>query len=184
MKYKLYLNARFQPYIRYEFEDILENFLTNRNLGSLIGGKTTFEKTGEIKSCNIDFVTFSTTELSDYEIQIFQELFENTPIPKGSELKSFPSNTITPLGTLEGLGLYLNGKDLPDEVYANNDVNDLNDLILERLENEAEIMSYSEYETFTALYYYGLSYSQMLEKIKDVVSSNPLCKKSKIIQIA
>ncbi len=63
--------------------------------------------------------------------------------PKGSQARLDEGDPVT-FGITEGLAVYLNGTDLPDEVYASGDINDLIAALLERLGAEGDMQSYWE----------------------------------------
>jgi hypothetical protein len=74
-------------------------------------------------------------------------------------------------GSTDGLGLYLNGTDLPAEVYATSSPDELIGLLSDRLRNEGSIVSYWRDPAETALYLYGPSASRMSELISDVLAT-------------
>ena len=89
-----------------------------------------------------------------------------------------------PFGFLEGLGLYLNGTELPDEVYASCDSNVVYDEINRLLGERGSIQGHWQGPTETALYLYGYSATEMRSLIADFLGSYPLCQKSRLVQIA
>ena len=183
MDYTLYLNAKLQPFIRNDLEDIFEDFLEKHNLGSLTDNVPNSKVIEKTPYCNITFATSSIKELSEEEIITLKEFFIENPVPKDTKIICNETKRLISVGTLEGLGLYINWTDLPNEVYVQNDINDLNEMILEQLGTKVQIMSYSEHENDTALYYYGSSFNDMHNEIKEIISSHPLCEKSKVQQI-
>ena len=94
------------------------------------------------------------------------------------------NHTEMSIGTYEGLGLYLNGTDLPVEVYQSSDINQLIEQLDTELEGIAVRLSHWEGNAETALYYYGPSYEKMKEKVLLVTKTHPLCEKCRIEQIA
>ena len=88
-----------------------------------------------------------------------------------------------PFGQYEGVGLYLNGSDLPDQVYIDNDVNELIGTLVERLGADGAMHSYWEGPRETALYLYGPSAQRMRELIADVVDSHPLACQSRLTDL-
>lgn len=85
---------------------------------------------------------------------------------------------------MEGLAVYLNGTDLPSEVYASCDVNDLIKMLEKSLEHMGRFYSYWEGNRETALYFYGISFEEMKQKISGITDKYPLCEKCKIIRIS
>ncbi|WP_455005146.1 hypothetical protein [Capnocytophaga gingivalis] len=104
-------------------------------------------------------------------------------VSKGSKL--YNEDCSYEVGSLEGLGLYINGTDLPEQVYETCDINIVFDTISETLKDVLVLTSYHEGNNETALYFYVKgSFAEAKERIKDFVTSYPLCEKCRIIQIA
>ena len=76
----------------------------------------------------------------------------NIGIPKGSVVKTGGKDFS--VGSLEGLGLYLNGCDLPQEIYVICDVNELIGQLENSLGETGRLFSWMELNDFTALYFY------------------------------
>ncbi|WP_207625594.1 hypothetical protein [Paenalcaligenes suwonensis] len=91
---------------------------------------------------------------------------------------------VIPFGHQEGLALYLNGTDLPDEVYQNCDVNVVWSEVDKALGDEGSIHSHYQGMTETAFYMYGNSYETMRERIQPFLDEYPLCQRCRIVQIA
>ena len=178
---ELHLNARFQPKHRFPLEDAIEKVISKLKLGSLDGGGTAQDpETGEIRYCDINFIL---KDSSDETIEKFVDIVNSMGIPKGSYLK-YDDKTV-PVGTQDGLALYLNGTELPAEVYENNDINELMEAVGECLDGCAKLRSYWEGNEWTALYYYGdTPYADMAEKIREITDEHPLCQKCRVEQIA
>ena len=174
----LHLNARLQPIHRGElFEDMLEQVLSQHNIGTILGGGTLQMPSGEISSCDIEL-----NLRSDCTERFLSFLHRIDMIPKGSYITL--GNKQFEIGNMEGLALYLNGTDLSAEVYQNSDINELIDLLDNAMENSGKRMSDWEGSRETALYYYGKSYNEMREKISLIIQTYPLCEKCRIEQIA
>ena len=54
MFYTLQLNAKLQPFDRHDLEDLIEEFLSEGNLGATSGGGTMMDKNGEVEYCDIE----------------------------------------------------------------------------------------------------------------------------------
>lgn len=93
--------------------------------------------------------------------------------PKGSRARLDEREPVT-FGVTEGLAVYLNGTDLPDEVYATSDVNDLVAALLSSLGGEGQMQSYWQGPRETALYLYGPSAARMNDLIAKVLARFPL----------
>ncbi len=145
------------------------------------------EANGEIASCDIELTI---SDDSDENIKTIIELMESMLAPIGSKLIIHPMNEnsevkIIPFGVHQGLGLYLNGKDLDDNVYKNCDINYIYDEI-EKLLGDfkvGHIASYWEGEE-TSLYLYGQNFEEMYKRIKPLLDDYPLCQKCRVVRIA
>jgi len=84
----------------------------------------------------------------------------------------------------EGLGIYLNGSDLPDDVYQNCDCNIVYSEISRLIDGKGLIMSHWEGASETAFYLYGESFAILKSLISDFVATYPLCHKCRIEKIA
>ena len=133
---------------------------------------------GEIESCDIEIEFSNRSE--DFEWLL--NLLDNIGIPKGSVVKTGGKDFS--VGQLEGLGLYLNGCDLPQEIYEIYDVNELIGQLENSLGETGRLFSWMELNDFTALYFYGTLFDEMNDKIKPVISSHPLCQKCRVERIA
>ncbi|MDZ7629370.1 MAG: hypothetical protein U5J99_13300 [Parvularculaceae bacterium] len=177
------LNARLQPVQRGEhFEDPLGEVLQDLGVGAVTGGGTQLADDGRgIDFCDIEL---SLTETSESAVQAIIAALEELGAPKGSKLIVEASGAETAFGAAEGLALFLNGTGLPDEVYAECDVN----FVLEeadRLMGDAgKVKGFWEGPMDTALYCYGPSFEGMRAAIEPLLASYPLCAKARVEQIA
>lgn len=176
----LNLNAKIDPMTRGAlYEDKIDKLLTKKKIGYLDGGGTQLGENGMICDCDVELVYYSDCE------QEFVELLKNIPCPKGSKLiyGNDGENEI-PVGNLEGLGLYLNGTDLPIEVYQTCDVNILMDKLVKTLKGNIAFFGNSRGAKETGLFFYGDSFEQMNALIQPIVDTYPLCQKCRIVQEA
>lgn len=174
----LQLNARLRPLDRGElYEDPLLEILEEQSLGSIGGGGTALNPNREVAYCDIE-ISLNRKEDRDKLVNILLDM----GIPKGSLLRD--EETDYPLGTLEGLALYLNGTQLPDEVYQTCDINYVINQLIQILGPAGGFYSYWEGPQDTALYFYGPSFSEMKALMEPFLSSYPLCQKCRIEQIA
>jgi hypothetical protein len=81
------------------------------------------------------------------------------------------------VGTLEGLAYYLNNTDLPDVVYETCDINHVVEQMELAMKGIGGLYSYWESDAYTALYFYGNSYSEMKQKIEPFSQHIPCAKK-------
>lgn len=179
MELTLKLNARFQPKHRFELEDALQEILEKKKMGEITGGGTAQKPDGEISYCNIDI--YLENDESD-SVKWLVDLLNKIGIPKGSLLQGIEPEI--EVGTLEGLAYYSNGVDLPEEVYRTCDINYVIEQMELAMEGTGRMYSYWEGGTYTALYFYGISFSEMKKKIEPFIATYPLCQKSRIEQIA
>lgn len=179
MELVLKLNARFQPKHRFELEDALQEILEEEDKGEVTGGGTAKSPNGEIAYCDIDI--YLSNDGAD-DVKWLIDLLNAIGIPKGSVLKGLEQEI--EVGTLEGLAYYSNGVELPDEVYKTCDINYVIEQMGQAMEGVGRMYSYWESDTYTALYFYGSSFSEMKQRIEPFISTYPLCQKSRIEQIA
>jgi hypothetical protein len=177
------LNARVLPLDRGDlYEDPLQDALDANGWAAVTGGGTMQQSNGEIEYCGIDI------ELNDVEnaVPFICKVLESCGAPRGSKLTYEINGTKTevPFGKLEGLGIYLNGTDLPDEVYQNSDINYVIDEINRRLGDLGAIQGNWQGPTETALYLYGYSIEEMKNAIADLMAEYPLFQRAKIEAIA
>lgn len=182
----LNLNARFQPMHRHELEDVLEGLLSKFKLGYIDGGGTMCFPSGEVKFCDIELMLKEDTEES---LRALESIIEKLGIAKGSKLllRNVEDDSIRcerPVGNLEGMALYLNGTELPKEIYQTCDINYVIEQTELRLEGIGRLYSWWEGSEKTALYFYGESYEKMLVAVRDFLEEYPLCQKCLIEKIA
>jgi hypothetical protein len=175
------MNARLQPMHRGHFADALHETLEQRQIGEVTGGGTQLaEEPAGIAYCDIEIYL---TDDRQTTLDAVAEELNKLGAPKGSKLILSNGRQI-PFGVHDGLALFLNGMDLPDEVYANSDINHVIDECERLMAGGGRMLSYWEGSRDTALYFYGASFEQMKAAIAPFVASYPLCQKSRIEQIA
>jgi hypothetical protein len=178
-----HLNARMMPLDRGgRYEDPLQEAFEKNGLGEVTGGGTMQAESGEIEYCGID------VDLVDLErgLPFIAKLLTECGAPKGSRLEFTINDERKELafGELEGLALYLNGTELPDEVYQTCDINFVYDEINRLLGERGSVQGHWQGPTETALYVYGNSAAEMRALIADLLDSYPLCQQSRLVQIA
>ena len=176
------LNARAQPLDRLDvFESPLDDILQAAGAGKVTGGGTMLGEEGEIEFCDLELTVPQTT---DAVLDAIRRALESLGAPKGSRLIWNGGANEVGLGIAEGLAVYLNGTDLPEEVYAESDVN----LVYEELDrlvaSEGRVVSHWEGPRETALYLYGRSAATMLSRIRPFLDTYPLCDKARTVKIA
>lgn len=179
----MHVNERLQPEHRISYyEEHLQGIFKKEKVGNVVGGNSVFFKEGGIASCEVNIDCY------EDKINRLLELLHYIPMAKGSKLTVLNGEGKVdreyPLGELEGMGLYLNGVDLPAEVYKNCDINFVVDEVFRLLETPPILYSYWQGSTETALYFYSASFTSMFSKIKTLISTYPLCQKSRVTQIS
>jgi len=176
----LQLNARLQPFARDEiYEAPLMDALERSGCGFIDGAGIGLLESGEVECCDLHlFLNDDSKETLDALLHIIEKI----GVPKGSFVKTHDLNL--PVGRLEGLALYLNGTELPSEVYETSDVNYVMQKINELLAQSGKMYSYWQGPQDTALYFYGFSFAEMKEKMAIFLAEYPLCQKCRVEQIA
>lgn len=178
------LNEKIMPVDRGEYyEDPLDAFLRTNKYGEVTGGGTMQAKSGEIEFCDVEFKIYQ----GNNEKKIISEIIEmltNLGAPKGSHIENERTEERFNFGNQEGLGIYLDGVSLPDEVYATCDSNIVLSEISKLLGYEGEVKRYWQGNTETALYFYGHSFEEMNNAISHFIKAYPLCQNARITKIA
>ena len=176
------LNARVKPIERGEyFEDPLDRALQAAGLGEVTGGGTQM-------SAEPDGIEFVDIEIMARDAGVetrstIRKVLEKAAAPKGSRLLVDGRDDL-PFGKYEGMGLFLNGADLPEEVYADSDVNQIIEN-LGALSGEAgSFRGFWEGSRETALYFYGPSFEEMKSRVEDYLEEDPACALTRVVQIA
>jgi hypothetical protein len=176
------LNDRAQPMDRGElYEDPLDEVLKARGLGAVTGGGTQLGEGNEIEFCDVEIEVTGAVESA---LDVIAKTLDGLGAPIGSRLLVDGNDAEIPFGRTQGLAVYLNGTDLPDEVYRDCDVDFVVDEFKRLLGDDGRIHSFWEGERETALYVYGPSFAAMRAKLAPFIDSYPLCRKARITQIA
>jgi len=176
------LNAKVMPIDRGErYEDPLMEWLEKNGLGEVTGGGTLMTEGKEIESCDVEI---QLKALDDSAINAIKAFLEQCGAPRGSKLIIESTGQKIPFGTNEGLAVYLNGTDLPDEVYQQSDLNVVYEEFNRLLGSHGSVQSHSQLATETALYMYGRSFEEMKQCLMPFMESYPLCQKARMVQIA
>ena len=163
------------------FEDPLDEALKAAGCGEVSGGGTLQTKIGEVASCDIDIAVAGPVEAA---VRVVIDTLEALGVPKGSKLRVESEEREVPFGRTEGLAVYLNGSDLPDEVYRKCDSNVVYAAFEQLLGDQGRILSWWQGPTETALYLYGASFEEMRALLAGFIASYPLCQQCRVEQIA
>jgi acyl carrier protein len=173
-------NHRIGPLDRGErYEDPLEEVLKERGYGQTDGGGTLMNKSGEIELIDVHMLLTSTEATIPFVIQFL----EDRGAPKGSKLRinEDGKERVIEFGVREGFAIYLDGVNLPAEVYKNSGIDFVVSEIDKRLVGHGEVEGHWQGPTETALYIYGDSFATMKPLIADFIASYPLCKGARIV---
>ena len=176
------LNARLMPMDRgVIFEDPLDQILREAGLGSTDGGGTQMGRDGEINFCDLEL---EMNNLDDASIARVVEALEGLGAPKGSKLLFAGVRPDLSFGRGEGLAVYLNGTDLPDDVYQKCDFDFVYSEFNRLMGAAGKVFSHWSGPAETALYLYGPSFDKMQAAVADFLSTYPLCQRCRVVQIA
>lgn len=176
------LNDRARPMDRGDiYEDPLAELLESRGIGKVVGGGSQLAMNREISFCELEL---ELNDASDATLRIITDALDKMGAPKGSNLILHEPKREIPFGNNEGLAVYLNGTDLPKEVYETSDVNFVIEEFVRLLDPVGHIHSFWEGAAETGLYMYGHSFQEMKERLAGFMESYPLCQKARMSQIA
>lgn len=177
------LNARVQPVDRGEyFEDPLDEAIGPAGIGEVTGGGTQLaDEPAGIEFCDLEIRVANT---SNETLSAIIERLESLGAPKGSKLILDSDGREIPFGFYEGIGIFLNGVDLPVSVYEECDVNHVTAELDRLIGEDGDFRGYWHGSQETALYCYGPSFETMREAIEPLLAAYPLCEKARVEQIA
>ena len=175
------LNAKLQPMHRGDlFEDPLNERLTQAGYGAVTGGGTQMAASGEIAHSDLEIrLDDATAEVLDWLVANLEDL--GAPIGSRLLIGDAPPRAF---GTAEGMAVYLNGTDLPQDVYERCDSNVVYDELDNALGERGHIYSYWQGSAETALYLYGPSFDEMRALTAAFLASYPLCARCCVVRIA
>lgn len=180
----LRLNDKIMPIDRREVYELpLEEFLQANRIGEVTDGRTIQMKSGEIEYCELE-IKLKSKKTNENNFQSIIKKLEELGAPKGSTFTIEKTGQKIDFGKKEGLGIYIDAQGLDPEVYINTDINYVISEIQKLTNDKSGITKYCEIGDETAIYFYANSFLEMKESIKDFVNSYPLCKGSRIEQIA
>jgi hypothetical protein len=177
------LNHRIMPFDRVSrYEDPLNQALRANHCGEAEDGGTMCLKSGEIEYIDVEMVLTNLTNGVPFVIA----KLESFGAPKGSVLKIREGDNIrdVPFGKAEGIAVYLDGVNLPDDVYKKSDVNVVIAEFNKRLAGHGSFQGHWQGPTETALYFYGDDAEKLKLLISDFLESYPLCKGARVVTIA
>lgn len=177
------LNARLRPMDRGErYEDALIDALNGSAIAAIVGGGSQLLPGNEIEFCCIDIDIRNVQRA----VPLITSTLADAGAPKGSFLSYTDQNDkrhSIRFGATVGLAIYLNGTDLPKEVYAKSDFNYVISMIDELLEGFGSCQSYWHGPAETALYVYGSSQAKMRRVLRGFLADYPLCSKARLVDL-
>lgn len=147
------INDKINPIDRWKiYEDPLETFIQANGIGEITGGGTMQLETGEMLYCDIEIKLNKDTVSAD-QIKSIIEKLESLGAPKGSILTIEKTEEKIEFGIKEGLGLYLDGLNLDEEVYKTCDSNLVVSEIKRLINDTTETVRFWTGHTETGLYF-------------------------------
>jgi len=175
------INDRIGPIDRFiAYIEPLENFLKEKNWGTVLNEGTFLSDNKEISGCDIHIELTHIANSKEIISQI-TSLLEELGMPKGSTLTIRKTNERLAVGKMEGLGLYLNkGYSLIPGLDVEKFAQDLHNNIGHT--NLADRSWSSDKED--AVYFYNISFKDMEVKVKKYLAEYNLSGFERIVQIA
>lgn len=173
------LNARLQPEHAQElFVDPLSAWLMEAGQGA-VG----LAEIGVTPDDEVQYVDLKVALLDPEQTGTVVAALEELGAPVGSSvlLSGSPEQ---PFGQLQGLGLYLDGVNLADEVYETCDPHEVFEQVGRAIDGIGDVCSFWQGETETALYLYGPDAAAMEAAIAGFVASYPLCQGARMVRVA
>ncbi len=178
------INDKVMPIDRGQlYEDPLDEYIQTNGIGEVTGGGTMQLQTGEIEYCDIE-IKLNDDTINENQVKAIIKKLESLGAPKGSKLTIEKTGEQILFGIKEGLGIYLDGVNLDEEVYKNGDSNVVVSEIKKLTNDNSEIVRFWEGQAETGLYFYSDSYDKMNESIKKFLQEYPLCKGARVEKIA
>lgn len=173
------LNARLLPEHAQElFVEPLAAWLGDAGQGTAVLGQVGLSPEDEVL-----YVDLRITLADDAGVAAVIVALEELGAPLGSTLL-LPGEGEHDFGRLEGLALYLDGQNLPDEVYDSCDPHEVFEQVSGAIAGIGDVCSFWQGEAETALYLYGASYEAMDAAIAGFVGSYPLCRGARVERVA
>jgi hypothetical protein len=162
------------------YEDPLQDALERAGLGEVSGGGSLVDKSGGIQYVGVDIELASLDALA-----VVKDVLEAAGAPKGSELQFERDGAavVIPFGVTEGIAIYLDGINLPDDVYASCSTNELAERLRLALvsDSAAEVRGSWQGPEETAIYLYGTDAEHMYSAIESTLLAYPLCQNARVV---
>jgi hypothetical protein len=162
------------------YEDPLQDALAIRELGMVTGGGSQLSPAAEIGFVDVEMALADLSEALD----VAKRILEEAGAPVGSHLR-FEQDGVEverPFGVQEGVAVYLDGTSLPDEVYAETDIDALMARLAGAVESVGgELRSAWDGPSETALFHYGPSADAMMVALKTVFDDFAICQNARVL---
>lgn len=170
--------VRVQPMHRVEvYEDPLQTAYDEFLPGSrVVGGGSQMSREHGVLSCDIEL------ELAgdlDEALAMTVDALQHFGAPVGSSYRVGDGEPV-PFGRTHGLCLSIDGTSLPQEVYDDNDVNELIEALVTELEGVAFLQSWWEGPERTQLYFYGDDPDRIRPVLESAADRFPLAQRSRV----
>lgn len=170
-----------QPIARGErYEDPLQDALQKAGLGEVDGGGSQLSETGEITFIELAIY------LADLDgaLHLTKNTLEAAGAPEGSEF-IFVSETArpaAPFGRMQSIAVYLDGINLPDQVYAELDF----EAVLAEIEAALAQPSPALHDTWTGneetgLYFFVSSAEDAFARAEPALHRIPICQNARVV---
>jgi len=163
---------------RYEFP--LASALNAQRLGELTGASVCMSRELEVEYVELDLNLYRL----DMGIETARMVLETAGAPAGSEFRVLRDSgeQVIRFGRQEGLAIYLDGINLPDEIYATCTCDGLAALISGELASVgSEIRGSWVGRSETSIYMYGPDAEQMFAAIEPILAVYPLCRNARAV---
>jgi hypothetical protein len=159
------------------YEDPLYDVLGEEDLAIVGGGSSITQELG-IEYVNLELELTSLTHIPNVI-----ETLEKQGAPKGSQLKytSEGKDTLREFGTTECLALFLDGVNLPEEVYKSTDIDELVERLLETSKGLAEFRASWYGESETSIHFFGDNADNLFKLMEPVLTEYPLCRNARVV---
>jgi hypothetical protein len=177
------INDRVSPEDREKlYGDPLDRLLRQHEAGEVSGGGTMMSAEKEIEYVDVEILlTIPPVTILD----VIRKALEDCGAPRGSKLHiEAEDDREIPFGVNEGLAVYLNGTDLPADVYSSCDSNLVISEFQRLLGDEGVYRNFWQGPRETALYMVGSSFETMKQRLQPFLDSYPLCRKARVVRTA
>lgn len=172
------LNARLQPEHAQElFVEPLSAWLQDAGQGDAALGQVGHSPDGEVLYVDLRIALQDESEVATVIVgleELGAPLASTLLLPEGEH----------DFGRMQGLGLYLDGQNLPEQVYETCDPHEVFEQVSGCIDGLGDICSFWQGESETALYLYGQEAAAMEQAMAGFLASYPLCQGARLERIA